>query len=176
MLSQSPSNTDQTRGTRNGGDDLELIVVVSNVSSPQRLIDFARLVYGLSDLRSSLVFTRVSGMAAQSGVPEVGKYLYKLGKPLLLLPSPQDVVELLKPDKVLVLAKTEISRDIEEIVGSLRGRVALLVNGGDTPPTKTELSLGDHVMVGGLDPSLPPQATLAIILYVIMKKHTEKNI
>lgn len=176
MLSQSPSNTDQTQKTRDSSENLELIVVVSNVSSPQRLIDFAKLVYGLSNLRSSLVFTRVSGMAAQSGVPEVGKYLYRLGKPLLLLPSPQDAIDLLKPDKVLVLAKTEISRDIEEVADSLKGRVALLVNGGDTPPPKTELGLGDHVMVRELDPSLPPQATLAIVLYVIMKKHAEKNI
>jgi len=169
-------NTEQTLRTRDGDDSLELIVVVSNVSSPQRLIDFAKLVYGLSNLRSSLVFTRVSGMAAQSGVPEVSKYLYRLGKPLLLLPSPQDVIDLLKPDRILVLAKTDVSKDIEEIADSLKGRVALLVNGGDTPPPKTELSLGDHVMVRELDPSTPPQALLAITLYVIMKKHAEKNI
>ncbi|MEM4740359.1 MAG: RecB-family nuclease [Zestosphaera sp.] len=176
MLGQSPVNTEQTLRTRDGDDSLELIVVVSNVSSPQRLIDFAKLVYGLSNLRSSLVFTRISGMAAQSGVPEVSKYLYRLGKPLLLLPSPQDVIDLLKPDRILVLAKTDVSKDIEEIADSLKGRVALLVNGGDTPPPKTELSLGDHVMVRELDPSTPPQALLAITLYVIMKKHAEKNI
>ncbi|MCC6032588.1 MAG: RecB-family nuclease [Desulfurococcaceae archaeon] len=155
---------------------LELVVVVNNVSSPQRLIDFAKLVYGLTNLRSSLVFTRVSGMAAQTGIPEVGRYLFRLGKPLLILPTPQDVIDLLKPDKVLVLAKTEVSKDIEEVASGLRGKVALVVNGGDTPPSKTELSLGDHVMVGELDPSTPPQAALAITLYVIAKKLTWKNI
>jgi len=155
---------------------LELVVVVNNVSSPQRLIDFAKMVYGLINLKSSLVFTRVSGMAAQTGVPEVSKYLFRLGKPLLILPTPQDVIDLLKPDRVLVLAKTEVSKDIEEVASDLKGKVALVVNGGDTPPSKTELSLGDHVMVGELDPSTPPQATLAIALYVIAKKRTRKNI
>lgn len=176
VLNQPPTDTEQTQRAGNDGDDLELIVVISNVSSPQRLIDFAKLVYGLSNLKSSLVFTRVSGMAAQSGVPEVSKYLYRLGKPLLLLPSPQDVIDLLRPDRILVLAKTEVSKDVGEIADDLKGRVALLVNGSDAPPPKAELSLGDHVMVRELDPTSPPQAVLAIILYVIMKKRTEKNI
>ena len=175
MLDQNLISIKQTQATRNN-NDLELIVVVNNVSSPQRLIDFAKLVHSLSDLRSSLVFTRVSGMAAQSGVPEVSKYLYRLGKPLLLLPTPQDVIELLKPDKVLVLAKTEVSKDINDVVDELKGRVLLLVNGSESPPSRTELSLGDHVMVKELDPSSPPQAALAIILYVVMKKHIKKNI
>lgn len=176
MLGQDSINSEEPRTLTLGKSDLELIVVVSNVSSPQRLIDFAKLVYGLSNLRSSLVFTRVSGMAAQTGVPEVSKYLYRLGKPLLILPSPNDVIDLLRPDKVLVIAKTEISRDIEEVVSDLRGRVALIINGSDTPPPKTELSLGDHVMVRELDPSTPPQAVLAVMLYVITKKYTVKNI
>ncbi|MEO3992802.1 MAG: RecB-family nuclease [Desulfurococcaceae archaeon TW002] len=169
MLNQDPINIGESQTLVPHKNNLELIVVVSNVSSPQRLIDFAKLVYGLSNLRSSLVFTRVSGMAAQSGVPEVSKYLYRLGKPLLILPSPNDVIDLLKPDKVLVIAKTEISRDIEEVVNDLKGRVVLLINGSDTPPPKTELSLGEHVMVRELDPSSPPQAVLAVILYVITK-------
>ncbi|MGC8974963.1 MAG: RecB-family nuclease [Thermoprotei archaeon] len=175
MINQHLANAEESRKSENN-DNLELIVVVNNVSSPQRLLDFAKLVYGLSNLRSSLVFTRVSGMAAQSGVPEVSKYLYKLGKPLLILPSPQDVIDLLKPNKILVLAKTDISRDINEVANELEGRVALLVNGSESPPPKTELSLGDHVAVKELDPSSPPQAVLAIVLYVLMKKHAEKNI
>lgn len=175
MLNQGLADKEHLQRSESSGS-LEIIVVVNNVSSPQRLVDFAKLVYGLSNLRSNLVFTRVSGMAAQTGVPEVSKYLYRLGKPLLVLPSPQDVVDLLKPDKILVLAKTEISRDINEVANELRGRVALLVNGSDSPPSKTELSLGDHVTVKELDPSSPPQAVLAIVLYVLMKKHVEKNI
>ncbi len=176
MLDQDSTSNEESQTLTLSKSDLELIVVVSNVSSPQRLIDFAKLVYGLSNLRSSLVFTRVSGMAAQTGVPEVSKYLYRLGKPLLILPSPNDVIDLLRPDKVLVIAKTEISRDIEEVVSDLRGRVALIINGSDTPPPKTELSLGDHVMVRELDPSSPPQAVLAVMLYVITKKYVVKNI
>ncbi|MEM0015217.1 MAG: RecB-family nuclease [Zestosphaera sp.] len=152
---------------------LELVVVLNNVSSPQRLTDVAKLVYGLSGLKAGLVVTRVSGMAAQSGVPEVSKYAFRRGRPFLVLPSLQDALDMLRPDRVLVLAKTEVSKDVGEVVSRLEGRVAVLVNGSDSPPTKAELALGEHVTVAGFDESLPPQAALAVVLYLITSKRAE---
>ncbi|MEM2005303.1 MAG: RecB-family nuclease [Zestosphaera sp.] len=152
---------------------LELVVVLNNISSPQRLTDVAKLVYGLSGLKAGLVVTRVSGMAAQSGVPEVSKYAFRRGRPFLVLPSLQDALDMLRPDRVLVLAKTEVSKDVGEVVSRLEGRVAVLVNGSDSPPTKAELALGEHVTVAGFDESLPPQAALAVVLYLIASKRAE---
>lgn len=155
---------------------LELVVVLNNVSSPQRLVDIAKLVYSLSGLKASLVATRVSGMAAQSGVPEVSRYAFRKGKPFLVLPSLQDALDLLRPNRILVLAKTEASKNLEEVVGGLEGRVAILVNGSDSPPTKTELALGEHVAVTGFDESLPPQAALSVMLYLIASKTLGKHL
>lgn len=156
-----------------GDVGVELIVVLNSVSSPQRLVDVARLVYSVNGLKTSLVLSRVSGMAAQTGIPEVSKYAFRKGRSLVVLPTLPDAIELLRPDRTLVLARTEASKDLEEIAGGLEGRVALVVNGSDSPPTKTELSLGEHVISRGFDETLPPQAALAIALYIIIAKHSE---
>ncbi|MEM2757298.1 MAG: RecB-family nuclease, partial [Sulfolobales archaeon] len=66
-----------------------LFIVANNASSPQRLIDVAKVVYNFeySNIINTLVITKPVGSAAQVGIPEISKLAYKLGRTLVILPS-----------------------------------------------------------------------------------------
>lgn len=80
---------------------LEVIPVLHNVSSVQRVVDMARLSYSLG--LDTLVVTKAYGGAAQSGVPEAMRLALKLGKSLVVLPELRDAVNLLSPSQVLAV-------------------------------------------------------------------------
>ncbi len=82
----------------------DLIVVVNNVSSITRMLDFVRMVYGFGV--KNLVLTRVYGAAAQQGVGgEAFKIAVRHSASLLVLPDALDAINLLAPDRVVVLRR-----------------------------------------------------------------------
>ena len=151
-----------------------LIVVVHNISSVHRVVEFARLVTGLG-LRY-IVYTKVTGAAAQQGIPEAFRIAVKQGATLLVLSDLPDVFDLIRPDKAYFLitetvqgreiAKlTDIVSEISRLVEEGR-KVALIVNGSDLPFTPRELQSGVPVKV--LDAPVPSLALLAVTLYEIV--------
>ncbi len=144
-----------------------LIVVANNALSPQKLIDVARVVYNFEypDLISTLVIAKPSGSAAQVGIPEVSKLAYKLGRSLIILPSINDAIELLKPSKVFLICRTDNSQPLE--VTEIPDNSMLVVSCSDTGFTKTELSLGTHVFPKYFNSGVGPAAETALSLYII---------
>ena len=69
-----------------------IYIIVHNVSSVQRLTDIARfiLTYTMKQEVPLLVLSRVSGSAAQTGLAEVSKLAYKLGRPILITEGLED--------------------------------------------------------------------------------------
>ena len=145
---------------------MAVIPVIHNVSSVQRVVDMARLVYSLG--LGTLVVTKAYGGAAQSGVPEAFRIALKEGGRLIVLPELEDAVELLSPDRV-VLVSHDYARERlppEKIVEG-GGRVLLVFSGAEPDFSAREAGLGDPVYLEGVPGRLGALAEAAIILYAL---------
>ncbi len=143
-----------------------IIVCLHNITSSQRLIDFAKIVFNLGV--DKLVITKASGTAAQVGIPEVGKLAFKLGKSLLILPDLKDSLELLKPSSVYLIssnAKDEINIDNMK---NNSDPILITFSGIESGFTKIEQSLGSYVKIPKLSGDLGPEAEAAILLYMLL--------
>ncbi len=144
----------------------ELIPVLHNVSSIQRVVDMARLTYALG--YDTLVVTKAYGGAAQSGVPEAMRIALKEGKKIIVLPDLSDALQLLSPENTLV-----VSRDYAvEFIGPgrvprLDGRVLVLFSGSDPDFTVEEARKGTPIYIEGVNRRLGPVAEASIILYLL---------
>ncbi len=80
-----------------------MIVVYHDVHSVAKLTEIYKLASAYNvDL---FVVSRVQGGAAQSGVPEISARAFLEGRKILVVPDLKDAIELLKPSKVIILAK-----------------------------------------------------------------------
>ena len=149
---------------------VSIYVVLNNVTSPQRLIDTARVVFAI-DLPyvKGFITSKASGMAAQTGIPEVAKMAFKLGKTFIILPTLKDVIDLIAPTKIFICTKTEDSIDMNELELSKEDRILLVISGVENGFTKAELALGTHVFVKMFN-ELPPPALVAVALYILFHK------
>lgn len=148
---------------------MKLIIVVNGVSSPQKLIDAAKVVYSFEhDLVSAFVITKPTGMAAQVGIPEVGKLAYKLGKTLVILPSLNDAIDLFKPNAVYLIYKSDTSIPLEEV--EISEKTMIVISGSDGSFSKNELAVGRCVYPRNFIQNLNPAAELALALYILSSK------
>lgn len=151
---------------------VDLVFVLNNVASPQKLVDSVKTAYGIVSKPRirAFVVTKVSGMAAQTGLPEASKYAYKLGMPLIILPVLKDAVELLSPIKtILIVKESDNSMSLEELEPLAEGTLMVVVSGNDGEFSKSELALGEHYHIPGLT-YLTPSASIALLHYIIKKK------
>ncbi len=150
-----------------------LIVVANNASSPQKLVDVAKVVYNFEypDLVSALVVTKPVGTAAQVGVPEISKLAYKLGKPLIVLPSISEAVELLKPSKIYLICKSDDYQPLEAV--DIVDNSMLVVSCSETGFIRSELALGTHVFPKHFNSGIGPAAEVALTLYSIALRNSQ---
>ncbi len=153
----------------------ELIVVLNNVSSPQRLLDTVKVVLSAKQPEvKALVITKASGMAAQAGVPDASRMTYKQGKPLIVLPALKDAIELLKPEDILIYAAVEGAEDLNNT--SIQGkRIMIVVDGSDNGPSRTDLALGKTVSINEFSRQLPPAAAAAILMRELNKRMKDQR-
>ena len=142
---------------------MKVIPVVHNVSSVQRVVDSARLAFSLG--YPALVVTKAYGGAAQSGVPEASKLALKSGRSLIVLPDLRDAIDLLQPDRVLLLTNDYAEKRVSPGEVALEGRLMVVVSGGEPECTPNELRLGEPVYIEGVERKIGAVAELAIILY-----------
>lgn len=147
---------------------LRLVPVLHNVSSIQRLVDTAKLVYALG-LRE-LVVTKAYGAAAQHGIAEVGRLAYKLDRGFFVLPDLKDAVELIRPGRVLIVTLEHARERIDPASPPrLEGVVMVAFNGGDPDFSAHEAALGDPVYIEGVDQRLGAPAEAALVLYPLLR-------
>lgn len=147
-------------------------LVAYSPSSPQRLIDIARLAYS-SSVISGLVVVKPVGMAAQVGLPEAFKLAYKLGRSLVVLPRLKDVVEVLQVgEAAFIVQNAKEAPTFDEVLEGLRGTVAVVVQAGETPFTKEDLGMGVVTKLRELDQltGSNPVAEAAIALAKIYQR------
>lgn len=144
----------------------DVIFLVNDISSAQRLVDLARVVYGFGV--KYFVATKVYGAAASSGVPEVTRLALKQGKSFSVLSSVKDAVEVFSPDKVVVISKdygTEV--DLPDYLRRLSGKILFVVSGIDVSPGRDVVGIGEAIYPSGLEQKLPPTAEATLILYYL---------
>lgn len=147
-----------------------ILVAANNASSPQKLIDVAKVVFNFeySEIVSALIVTKPVGSAAQIGIPEVSKLAYKLGKTLVILPSVNDAIELFKPTKVLLLCRTNETQPIETI--DIPDNSMIVASCSDVGFTKSELALGIHTYPKHFNYGIGPAAEIALSLHALASK------
>ena len=152
---------------------MELIPVLHNVSSVQRLADMAKLVYSLGI--DTLVVSKAYGGAAQAGIPEAYRIALKHDKRLIILPDLSDVVDLLKPDEILIVTLSYAREYIDPINPPVyNGRIVIAFNGGDPDFSAGEVNLGKPIYLANINHRLGALGEAALMLYGLISKHGEK--
>ena len=123
----------------------DVFVVLHNVHSLQRVIELAKITYGLG--YSSFIVSKAVGTAAQVGVPEAQKIAFKCGGRLVFVADLTDAVDLLHPDVIYLFAPKPYGRvpyDSGDVLDHLAdGSSVMLVFGGLEPGLSSkDLSMG----------------------------------
>lgn len=147
---------------------MELYVVVYNISSASKMLEFAKLTYGFG-LRK-LVLAKIFGAAAQQ-IGDLFKLAFKMGKEVLVLNDLFDVIDVLRPDAILALSKPDVA---EPLVVPDASRLALIVHGSDFSFSQKELPQGAKV-VYAVDRDIGSLGQLAIALYTLQFSHKSKG-
>ena len=147
---------------------MEVIPVLHNVSSVQRVVDMARLVFSLGF--NTLVITKAYGGAAQSGVPEAMRLALKVNARLIVLPDLEDAVEIFRPDVVVAVTRSYAEEEINPVNPPVsEGRTLIVFSGGDPEFSPHELSEARKVYLEGVKSKLGPVAEAALILYHVAR-------
>lgn len=126
------------------------------------------MAYGFKGVDVDMfIVTRSTGLASQVGVPEAYKVALKYGKPLVVLPGMKEVLEFFSFDEVyLVLPGQSDLRRMEEI--DLGGSRYAFVFAGEEHG-RSEVP-AEALSIPELPADSPPQVTIALALYTILKK------
>ena len=147
---------------------MNLYLVGYAPSSPYRLIDLAKVAYSFNFVKGFIVIKPV-GLAAQSGLPEVFKIAYKHNKPLFILSNLSELKDVLSIEKLIFLIQScKEAPDIEDLVKTLNAKsLAIIVQAGETPLTKEDITLGNVAKISELSeifsPSAVAEATAALL-------------
>jgi SpoU rRNA methylase family enzyme len=140
-------------------------LVAYSPSSPQRVQDLARLAYSIGIVSAFIVIKPV-GMAAQVGVPEVFRLAYKLDKRFFVFPRLQDLKEVMNIEQLLFVLHQNDVRDLCE-TSIDKNSIALIVQAGETPFTKDDLTMGLPVKLSEIDsycfPNPVADAAIALV-------------
>lgn len=150
----------------------EIFVVLHNVSSVQRLLDFTKLAFNLEI--KYVIVTKIGGIAAQAGVADASKLAYKLNKSFIVLPDLKDAIELFSPDAVVLISQ-QADKVFSPSVIANKKRVMLIFPGMESGFSKMEQSLGDVYKLPIFKGEVPPVASLAVISYMLSGEEFKKD-
>ncbi len=141
-----------------GCGKLKVYLVAYAPTSPQRLVDLAKVAYSM-DIVKGFIVVKPIGIAAQAGVPEVFRIAYKLGRSFLVLSRINELKELLNIDNIVfIVQNSKEADDISKLLYKIGGSVAIVVQTGETPFMKEDLSYGYIAKIQEFDDKLSPNA------------------
>ena len=149
-----------------------VVIAVHNISSVHRVVEFTRIVTGFGF--KYLIFTKVTGAAAQQGIPEAFRLAVKQNSNVVVLNDIPDIVDLIRPAKMYFLTAEKSNFKLSSMVQELKEhvdkdqRVVLVVNGSDLPFTPKEVQHGVQVEV--CEFQIPTTSLLTIALYSIVRE------
>jgi len=147
-----------------------IAIAIYTPSSPQRLVDCARIVYS-SGIIDTLIVVKPVGMAAQVGLAEISKIAYKAGKKLVILSQLDEVREVLNVDEVLYLVHDETVQDVATTIKGLGldKRLCIVVQGGEATIPRQELAKGIPVRHRLPMMAPVPSADVALVIVELME-------
>ncbi|MBP2172722.1 RecB-family nuclease [Methanococcus voltae] len=143
-----------------------MYVALHNSFSSKQVEEFAKVVFGMG--LNTIIFTKASSSAAQNGVPIVQKMAIKNNKNLMYLEGLEDAIELLNPEKVIMITNSGVSKEklnFEEI-----GEKDLIVFCGSNSGfslKEIEATKGSPKHI--LDVNIGPIGEASILLYNTLK-------
>ncbi|MCS7097290.1 MAG: RecB-family nuclease [Candidatus Methanomethylicia archaeon] len=148
-----------------------IIMVIHNIHSPQRLIELTKVFYGLGF--KNLVVSKATGAASQIGIPEVQKISIKTGGRLIITSDLNDAIDLIKPNSILLAVPKPYGKSIynpEEVAKRIiEGLLVMIVIGGLEPGlTIKELTYGEPVYID-IEGDVGCVGLATIILYETFK-------
>ena len=150
---------------------MSLIPVLHNVYSVQKVLDFVKLCI-TSDIITLIVMSKVGGAAAQSGIPEAYKLIFKEGKNLLILNDVSDVVELLHTDKVyFITCSKDYEATLNDLVNDIVNgkKVIAVFNGSDVEFSRQELKYGLKTIIPEYNKPISSISQATIVLYEVTR-------
>lgn len=148
---------------------MKLIIVIHDVSSTNRLSETVRVIQSFKDKVEAVILTRVTGAAAQYGLAEASKTLYKNNISTIILPDLKDLEELFNIENALQITNSYGERSYEPDM--IKDRAIIILSGSDTGFSKTELLEKTlKTKIPGTEQELPPEAVLGIIFYSLRNK------
>lgn len=153
-----------------------VIVVLHNVFSSQKIVEAAKIVYGMGF--KNFAVTKAQGSAAQIGVPEAHKLAIKRGMNFFYLQSIDDIAELFQPSKIYLFVAEGYAREKfnpEKIAEeAAKGVIAIVFGGSEPGLSKKELEKGIPIYIENLKEHTTI-GMIAIALYLILKTDSAKN-
>ena len=148
---------------------MKVKIGLHDVSSTNRLMDTVKVAIAYKDVMDTFIVSRPTGAAAQYGVPEASKKLYKEGIRFILLPDINDYQEIFKEKTIQITTihgENVFNNNIEVPDYSL-----ILISGNDNGFSKNELLNNALLMrIPKVKRELPSESTLGIIMYILSKK------
>jgi SpoU rRNA methylase family enzyme len=136
-------------------------VALHDVSSTNRLMETIKVVLAYSKYIDTFIVSKPSGSAAQYGVPEAGKKLYKAGIKFIVLPDISDY-NIIKTETILQVSqncKEELEKKIKT------DSPLILLSGNENGFMKNELLNNARcIKIPSAERELPPEASLAVII------------
>lgn len=123
---------------------MKVIVVLHDVSSSNRIVDFSRTLTNFKNSIKLVVFSRVTGGAAQYGLAEASKILYKDDIPFLIVSDLKELEELSLLKGQVIQVSRSFGRPVksfEEVLSSKEALedTTLVLSGSDTGFGRSEL-------------------------------------
>jgi len=148
-----------------------LLVAIHNVTGIQKIKEYTQVLLGFQV--KTIIISKAVGSAAMTGVPQAQKAIFQKGGNLLYVEDIPDIIELLNPDVIYVVAPQPYAKhkfEPESIIEKLKeGKKILLIFGGSDPGlSKRELEFGTDIYLE-IPADIGTIGTAAIILYRISK-------
>jgi len=138
------------------------------------LIEIAKFIFNYTSQSKvqTLILSRTTGSAAQSGIPEISKLAYRHNRSVLIVNEIEEAIELVKPDKVFIAATSiKPSIKVDEIVSFIKKhRVLLVFPGSEEAFSKHDLTLGLPFSIEGINEKIGVVPYISIILHEIIKQ------
>lgn len=144
----------------------KVVVVLHDVSSQARMIDFIKVVIAFAKKIGGVVISKPSGAGAMYGVPEASKILYRESIPLIVLPDIKDIREVFQNKKIVFVSLGEYTKKRVKSINDIDGLSdsILVFPGSDNGFSKKELLEADEIIYPVfVDREIPAEATLAIL-------------
>ncbi|MEM0355570.1 MAG: RecB-family nuclease [Desulfurococcaceae archaeon] len=139
-------------------------IALYSPSSVNMVVDFVKTIYVFPN--AIPVVINPIGAAAQFGVPEAYKLSYKIGKPLVILPSIEDLREVLGINRIFYYSETGSTISLEEFRSIDNYSI---VFGAELSLGKKELLNVEPIRVNGIPPDLPTVPLVTLILYLVTR-------